>query len=173
VPATKQVAPNDLLIQTNLSGTISDIQDDPNNPDANWLTAIADDENTICLVGFYMPSDTDSRPIQSGDQLQEFYVQARKTSTATGNRHPTLTVSLYENGTFLDGIGTFTVESTGSQVFSSLWDASKLSDISGFYVQCNAVGTVSSGNPSQQRTVEIGAIEWRAATGRRRGYIAS
>jgi hypothetical protein len=37
---TESLSPDALLVQTNLSGTVSNIQDDPDSPDANWLTAI-------------------------------------------------------------------------------------------------------------------------------------
>lgn len=38
VPATR-IAPDAILAQTNLTGAVSVIQDDPDSPDANWLTA--------------------------------------------------------------------------------------------------------------------------------------
>lgn len=38
VPTTR-IAPDTILAQTNLTGAVSAIQDDPDAPDANWLTA--------------------------------------------------------------------------------------------------------------------------------------
>lgn len=37
--ATSRIAPDAILSQTNLTGSVSFIQDDPDSPDANWLTA--------------------------------------------------------------------------------------------------------------------------------------
>lgn len=36
---TSRLAPDAILAQTNLTGAVSAIQDDPDSPDANWLTA--------------------------------------------------------------------------------------------------------------------------------------
>ena len=36
--ATERQSPDALLVQTNLSGAVAAIQDDPDSPDANWLT---------------------------------------------------------------------------------------------------------------------------------------
>lgn len=38
---TERLAPDAILTQTNLTGALSAIQDDPDSPDANWLTAPA------------------------------------------------------------------------------------------------------------------------------------
>lgn len=34
----QRLAPDAVLTQTNLTGALSDIQDDPDTPDANWMT---------------------------------------------------------------------------------------------------------------------------------------
>lgn len=165
--AAERVAPDTLITQTNLSGSITDIDDDPDSPDGNWLTADDDEIDTDARVGFATPA---SAPLV-GKGLQEFKVQVRKTSTATGNRHPTLTVYLYDNGTVIRNLGSETVQSTGSQVFSFFWDGIEAaSQPDGSVIEVVLHGTVSSGSAAQKRTVEIGAVEWNADTGVNEGF---
>lgn len=38
VPAYSRLAPDAALTQTNLGGTVADIDEDPDSPDANWMT---------------------------------------------------------------------------------------------------------------------------------------
>lgn len=38
--ATERQSPDAILELTNLSGVVGDIQDDPDNPNGNWLTYI-------------------------------------------------------------------------------------------------------------------------------------
>jgi len=58
---TERQSPDTLKTQTNLEGTITAIQDDPDSPDGNWLVNIIIDENTICRVSFPTPTGNNFR----------------------------------------------------------------------------------------------------------------
>jgi len=78
--ATERQGPDVLLLQTNLSGVIADIQDDPDDPDANWLTYIANNVDTVCHVSF--PAPTGNPTV--GADLQEFKIWVRQQPDGAG-----------------------------------------------------------------------------------------
>lgn len=49
----QRLAPDAVLTQTNLTGALSDIQDDPDTPDANWMTEAG---ALVLRVSFPTPS---------------------------------------------------------------------------------------------------------------------
>ncbi|MDH3194745.1 MAG: hypothetical protein OEL78_00380 [Hyphomicrobiales bacterium] len=152
----QRLAPGALLVQTNLTGAVGDIQDDPDSPDAAWLTAasVADVEARVSF-----PSPTSN--LTAGAGRQEFRILARQ--NASGGNNPSVTVELYENGapvsTLISGQ---TISSTTGIVLSGTWDAASLASISGADVECRVLGNRAGGPPANRRTVEIGAIEWNA-----------
>ena len=89
----QRLPPSDIILQTNLTGSLSDIQDDPDSPDSNWLTA-PNNVTTVLLVNFDTPDDD----LQSGTDTQEFRVLVRKTATNNDSSTDTVTVYLYEAG---------------------------------------------------------------------------
>jgi len=151
--------PDALLVQTNLTGAITDIDDDPDSPDGLWLAEIDDGTDTITRVSFPTPSDTPS----VGVDLQEFNLWVRRSTTAGGN-DPTMDVELWENGTLNTSLQTaISITSTTGQLVSVKWNASLLNTASGVDVECHIIGQRSGGAPGDRRTVEPGAIEWNAA----------
>ena len=154
--ATETLAPEALLDQTNLTGTVADIDDDPDSPDGNWLTEVDDGDDSICRVSFPSPSGN----LTTGAGLQEFRAWIRRSQTAGGN-DPTVDLELYEAGTLVTQIslGT-TVTSTTGVILAGTWDASALAAVSGVDVECRIVGHRSGGAPGSRRTIEVGAVEW-------------
>jgi hypothetical protein len=73
-PSTDRIAPDTIATQTNLTGSVTDIDDDPDSPDANWLTASG---SSTLRTTFSTPS---SNPV-TGAGLQEFRVLLRKNAT--------------------------------------------------------------------------------------------
>ena len=55
--STERQSPDVLLVQTNLAGAVTAIQDDPDSPDGSWLTA-ANNVTTTASVSFGTPSPT-------------------------------------------------------------------------------------------------------------------
>ncbi len=153
--ANQTLSPDALLDQTGLTGSLTDIQDDPDSPDANWLTT-SNNTSTVARVSFPTPSGD----LTVGAGLQEFRVLVRKTNHST---NPTCTVDLYENGSLVTNlVSSTTISTTSGIVLSGTWNASSLSNINGSLVECRVVGTPGSGNPSNRASVEVGAIEWNA-----------
>ncbi|GAG93885.1 unnamed protein product, partial [marine sediment metagenome] len=89
--ANERQAPDVLIDQDNLNGSVTDIQDDPDSPDTNWLTAISNNANSACRASF--PAPTGNPTV--GADLQEFRALVRKMG---GTGTPTARIELYENG---------------------------------------------------------------------------
>lgn len=71
IGASQALFADTLLVQTNLTGSITDIDDNPYSPDGNWLTATG---KSVCRVGFPTPD----APPETGAGLQSFTVLLRK-----------------------------------------------------------------------------------------------
>lgn len=154
--ATERQSPDALLVQTNLSGAVTAIQDDPDSPDGNWLTAISNNADSVCVVSFPTPTGNPN----PGAGLQEFRFWARLTPNGTAC---TYNVYLRENGTRLNGgaaIATGSLTSTTGQILSAPWDASLLGTADGSLVEAELVVVKSGGSPASRTTGEVGAVEW-------------
>ena len=149
--ATERKSPDAILELTNLSGTVSEIQDDPDDPDGDWLDAVSDNANTIVRVSF--PTPTGSPTV--GTDLQEFRALVRKFG---GTGTPKARIELYENGGLVRA-GTDT-DITTDTVLSFKWNANEISNPDGSVVECRVYGTKQGGAPAVRATVEDGAIEW-------------
>jgi hypothetical protein len=156
--AAERLAPDALLDQTNLSGSVADVDDDPDSPDGSWLVHDGGNGNTICRVSF--PSPTGNPTTGSG--LQEFRVQIRKNASA-GNATP-WSLQLWEGGSQVAELATGTVTTTTGEVVSGTWDASSLSGSDGADVECRLEQTNggASGSGTNRRRIEVGAVEWNA-----------
>ena len=155
--ATERQAPDAILAQTNLTGVVGDIQDDPDSPDANWLTASGNNVNTDVRTSFATPTGSPT----VGADLQEFRAQVRQFDEGQGGT-PTSRCELWENGSLVRA-GSNTSVPDGGIVLSFPWDASELATADGSLVEVKVVGTKSGGSPGNRNTVEVGAVEWNVA----------
>ena len=151
--ATERQSPDGLLQQDNLSGSLSDIQDDPDFPDGNWLTYITNNVDTVCRVSFPTPT---GNPTQ-GAGLQEFKIWIRR---QPGTGIPDCRIDLYENGALVTSGVLTAVNSNSGELKTFTWDASALSNADGSLVECYIFGDAAGGAPSTRCTVDIGAVEW-------------
>jgi GH25 family lysozyme M1 (1,4-beta-N-acetylmuramidase) len=152
IPTSGRLSPDSILSQTNLTGSISAVTDDPDNAsDSTWLTA-SSDSNTSVRVSFPTPQTL----LKVGAGLQQFKVRVRTTTTATS---PSAYVILYENGVERARSGLIDVTSGASQVLTFSFDANLLSNVNGSNVECELEGIYrrSGGNRAK---VEVGGIEW-------------
>lgn len=150
----ERLSPDALLEQVNLSGALADIQDDPDSPDGNWLTYVANNLDTVTRVGFPTPTGS---PTQGAD-LQEFKIWVRK---QPGTGTPAVSIDLYENGVLVANLMAATsVTSPTGELFSATWDATQLGTADGSVVECRIFGQWSNGAPTARCTVEVGAVEW-------------
>lgn len=152
-----RVVPDAILAQTNLTGTLSAIDEDPDDAvDTTWLTASGNNVSTDVRVSF--PTTTD--PLTVGTNGQEFRARVRRFSlTQTGV--PTARIELWAAGALVRA-GSNTNVGTVDTVLSFAWDESEVANRAD--VECKVVGTATGGSPSVRNTVEVGAVEWNADT---------
>jgi hypothetical protein len=148
--ASERQSPDAILASTNLTGSVSDIQDDPDSPDSNWLTATSDGSDTMLRVSFPTPTGDPT----TGAGLQEFRWWVRNTANAGGS-DPTYVIHLYENGSDLGQIASGSVASGTGEIISATWNASSLGTSDGSLVEAYIYGTVV-----KKDSLEIGAVEW-------------
>ncbi len=152
----ERLAPDALLSQINLTGAVTDIDEDPDTPDANWLPAIDTTIDTVARTSFPSPSQ-DLDPVAAA---QEFRIQVRK--TAAGGGTPLVDIVLYELGTAVSTlVAGVSITSETGQLVAVTWAATLLAVISGADVECHVLGS-ARGTGGSRRTVEVGAIEWNA-----------
>jgi hypothetical protein len=147
--ATERLAPDTLLEQTNLSGAVTAIDEDPDASAGDWLTAQSNNADSIARVSFPTPSGA-----LTG--TQEFRVLVRKMG---GSGTPTARIELYENGVLVSTpLSDTGVTSTSGVVLSGSWAATAVSGNAN--VECRVFGVKSGGSPALRAAIEVGAIEW-------------
>jgi len=152
--ATERQSPDVLIVQTNLTGAVTDIDEDPDSPGADWLTYITNNVDTVTRVSF--PTPTGNPTV--GADLQEFKIWVRKQN---GTGTPTVAISLYENGVLVTELMAATnVTNSSGEIFSVTWNANLLGTADGSLVELYIYGDAVGGAPSARATVEIGAVEW-------------
>jgi len=147
----ERLAPDAILELINLTGTVIEIQDDPDSPDGNWLDAVSNNADSVCRTSF--PNPTGNPTVGAG--LQEFRALVRKYN---GTGTPTARIELYENGSLIRAGNENNV--TGNLVISFTWNANEIATADGSLVECRVYGTKTGGSLSVRATVEVGAIEW-------------
>lgn len=147
--AAQRLAPDAILAQTNLSGSVTAIQDDPDSPDTSWLTCPDNTSNTSVHVSFPTPS-------AALTGTQEARVRVRPTTA--GTNAGTASVDVLVGGVVIASSSTVTVSAT--QVVAVTFNASLVSDRTGLEVRVN--GTSAGGKATSRKSVEVGAIELNA-----------
>jgi len=156
--------PDAIISQTGSTGAYTDIDDDPDSPDGLWLTTTA--QNGTLRVSFPTPSAN----LRTGAGLQQFRVYVRKVDNtdtpSSGGGDPTLKISVRETGggSDLAAGSTDIISSTTGVVATFDWNASVLASIDGSGVECYCVTTGDGVGETDERRVQIGAVEWVAAT---------
>ena len=140
---------------TNLSGVFGDVGEDPDSPDANWLTAPGNNNNTDVRASFGTPTTAPTG-------TQTFRAWVRKTNHST---NPTAVVELYETGGALLAtvVASTTITSITGQMLTGTFAASLLGTADGSAVEMRIAGTVGGGNPSNRASVEVGTMQWQEA----------
>lgn len=151
----QRIVVDSILSADNQTGTIADIDDDPDSPDANWLAAGTADST-------FHGSFSAVNAGQALDGQQEFRVLARKTSP--GGADPDIAIYLFESGTQVSVLAATAAVTDTTAVFVGTFQAASLADQTGSNVEIWVDMTGSGGAPAGRRGVEIGAIEWNAST---------
>lgn len=132
------LAPSSILASGNLRDSaanvppvlVSDIDEDPSSPDADWWSAVDPDLAIEARLGFPTPS-------VSLQGTQTYRLLLRKTEGAAS---PTVDVELWEDGVFVALVGDgISVTSTTGQVVEVSFDASLVADRAA--VEIRIVGT--------------------------------
>lgn len=161
--ATENLYPDLLITQTNLTGTVANIDDDPDSPDGNWLVPTSNSGNTVCEVSF----PDASGDLNTGTASQQFRIQVG----AYGNSvsPDAVSVDLYEGTTLRANLYSvtntdFATAASGGQVLVLDWDAASLSSQAGTTdVRVRITTTADTSPPPQIATLGIGAVEWVCA----------
>ena len=162
--ATETLAPDTIESSTNLSGTVSDIQDDPATPDTNWLDAPDIDADTAINLSFPDASGT----LTTGTDLQTFRIRVGG-SHSTGSRTPdALKFDLYEGATFRTELYNVnnpsivaTGDGTGGTVISMNWNAADLSSqAASTDVRLVMTCTADSHPPAAETTCDVLSCAW-------------
>ncbi len=152
------LSPDVLQVQTNLTGAVTDIDEDPDIDDGNWLTA-PNDVITTCRVSFPTPS---SAPM-TGAGMQEFKIRVRETEINNSQTQDSVEIFLFEGGSQIGARLVIENDLLGDpgEIVSGFWDAGDLATADGSDVECHIVGNPENqGTPSTRGSIEIGAIEW-------------
>lgn len=152
--ATERQPPDAVLASTNLSNGLTEIDEDPDSPDGNWMVASENNVNTDVRTSFATP--TGSPTVGAG--LQEFKAWVRQFDEGQSGT-PEVRIELWENGGLVRAGSNENVTTSGHMV-TFPWNANELGTADGSLVECKIVGTKSGGGPSARNTVDVGAVEW-------------
>lgn len=144
----------------NLTGTVSAVDDDPENPDGSWITA--DSDNTETDANFQWGDFTSVgrdffvHPITPSENMHVYRAYLRRTDNVLANDDiPNIEVFFREgSGTTRDSGGLRNVSSDTGELETFYWHASNFSDLTPdlwVFHDVSSVGT--NGN-----TVEYGAL---------------
>jgi hypothetical protein len=161
--STARYSPDALLTQANLTGAVAAIQDDPDSPDASWLTTTSGGHATL-RASFPTPANN----VQG---TQEFKALVR---LATGGSNSvTAELRIAENNLVRGSSATTTINASGTTMLTLSWNSSVLTNRSGTDVEVivEQLSGGTGGSPSTRRYLEIGAIEWNADIADRRVTI--
>lgn len=151
---TESKIPNAIISSTNYTGSIADIQDDPDSPDSNWLVVTSVTHDSSVRVSFPTPSGR----LQGGAALQTFKVYVAQ-SIPSNSGIPACYIALWYDGVLIRA-GTPVNITGGGQLVSFTWDASELPSLTGADVECRVVIQRAGGSISVRNSVDVGAIEW-------------
>lgn len=155
---TERLAPTSFASTANLNGAVTDIDEDPDTPDADWMTTTSGG-----AAGFLANMADPSSAPSTGAGLQEFKLWLRK--NATGGNTVSFECTIREANTQRAVVigSTNLADSTAGELFSGTWNASVLGTADGTAVQMRFDQTGGhTGSGGVRRYIEIGAIEWNA-----------
>lgn len=146
----EDLKPGNLDVQTNLTGSLAYIRDDPEDPNDTWLTLQLANFTSVCRVSYVVPTGT---LVEGVAQQIMFWVRK-------ANQFPcSYTIYWYEkNGDTLEvvekgAIASGTVTSTTGQLISGTFDSADTEFGADSIIQ----GEVQFANG------EVGATKWKAA----------
>jgi YD repeat-containing protein len=157
--ASETLLPNSIITQTNLTGDLTDLANDPGSSDGNWLDAPDVDGNTYLEVAF-----PDASGALTTGEDQKFRIRV---GGSTGTRSvDNLSIHLYEGATLRSTLyninnDTITATSAGGQVIEVTWDASLLStQEASADVRLVMDCTADTHPPASEVTCDVESVAW-------------
>jgi len=152
------VRPYSIITQTNMTGSVSDLTNDPDSgTDGNWVVANSDTVDTVLEVNFPdLPG-----PLNTGAGLQE--IRARVAESQISNSPDNVSMYIYEGGTLRATLYNQNnpLYGTGGAVISGTWDASILStQAADADVRVRITCTADTSPPPQVSSLDVDSIEW-------------
>jgi GH25 family lysozyme M1 (1,4-beta-N-acetylmuramidase) len=153
---TGTLYPDAILESTSwASGGLTDIDDDPSSPDANWMVATTNG-SPVVRVSFPTPAPSAIATLSTTTNSQTFRVWCKATSSSATAQ---LQIQLYKNGTLVSSGTNTTVTNTTGILLSYTWTPSANDDGSG--IECRIVITGdTSGSGTARGSISLGAVAW-------------
>lgn len=149
--AIERLVPNFVSVVSGWTGTIADIDEDPDTPDTAWFTGTV---NTSPFAEIQF-----AEPVGTLISNQEFRLLFRKNG---GSSTCTATVEVRNNGSVVaTPVSGVSITSTTGQIVSFTVDASLFTS-NGMNVSLYITTVGGGGSPGARSVVELGALEWNA-----------
>lgn len=149
--AIERLVPNFASLVSGWTGTIADIDEDPDTPDTAWFTGTV---NTSPFAEIQF-----AEPVGTLIGSQEFRLLFRKNG---GSSTCTATVEVRNNGSVVaTPVSGVSITSTTGQIVSFTVDASLFTS-NGMNVSLYITTAGGGGSPNNRSVVELGALEWNA-----------
>lgn len=150
---TQRLSPDAILTQTNLTGALAIIQDDPDSPDLGWMEATDNAVNTDLRISFPSPAGRLAAGLS-----QEMRVLVRKSALLGAEAAARLEV--LENGSVRRASGDIAISSdVGTVLNLTFWDTD-LIDPFAAGLELRVVGIATTkGKAADKRVIDVGAVE--------------
>jgi len=154
----EKIYPENILTQTNLVGTITNLQNDPLNSNNTWLAQNNEGINTSLRVLMPRPN----KKLINGEDLQILKYRLRRDISGVSGVQPDVAISLYDNGTLIRQLNSFVVHGLDFTEVVGMaqqvtFNASEIPNLPFLEV---VIAQTSGGGSAH---VEIESIEWLAA----------
>lgn len=150
-----RLAPTAIISSANITGGVTNVDESPRSPDANWIEPTLVDFQWNVAFSFPTPATAPA----PGAYKQAFVVWVKRTGGDDEKQRPVLEASLSEAGVPRQIIDTKVVTVAGGQILIYRWDAAQLSDPTGAGVE---LGLSASANVNTY--VSLGAAAWDCET---------
>lgn len=160
LPPYSNIAPTSNQLQTNITGNVTDIDEDTYAPDGVFQPATALGAATTLRVRFPTPGHN----LTAGANIQTFRVLGKLKTGETAPR--TVTLSLYQAGVLKATLSSASITVVNTNViFHGFWNASSLTSLAGVSVECQVDCTGAFSVDAIDWVQDAPLFSWPADTG--------
>jgi hypothetical protein len=162
---SQTLAPSSLPTETSLTGSVTAIQDNPQSPDANWLTANAVNSDVAIQAAFPVPSAIGNSGLVGS---QNFEVLVRRSTNGTTVASPIAQIAVRISGSTTNIITghTLTLADDNTHILTLAFDPANYTssgvNADGSNLQIYVSGTHAGTTSTKARSVDIGAVRYYA-----------